>query len=77
MCEKFGPDHPSSFLAKVIFEDKFGLYEQYGFKVYTKKEAKNEVVLHAIRYFKYFYKVVISDVNERKLYEAKKMTWNV
>lgn len=71
MCEKFEQNHQLSFLAKVIFEYKFGWHEQHGFKAYTKKEVENEVVLHVVRYLKCFYKVVINNVNEMQLYEAK------
>ena len=49
-CEKHSSDHQSCFVAKVKFEDKFGKYEQYGFKAYTKKEAENEVALRVMRH---------------------------
>ena len=70
-CEKHGQDHQPCFVAKVKFVDEFEEHEQYRFKAYTKKEAKNEVALHIIRHLQNFNIIIIKDVNERELHELK------
>ena len=63
-CEKHGPYHKPSFIAKAKFEDKYGRYEQYEYNANIKKEAANEAVLRVVRDLQNFYLIVIKDVSK-------------